>query len=115
MTRYRMVIIAALFLIVWVPRVVAQDTLPLELRAAIDKAAGEVLETTGAPSASVAVVRDGRIAYVHAYGLAVIEPPMPATPEMRYSIGSISKQFTAAATLLLAEERKLSLDDKVVR
>src|SRR5215470_3824882 len=115
MTRYRMVVVAALFLIVRVPRVVAQDTLPVELRAAIDKAASEVLETTGAPSASVAVVRDGRIAYVHAYGLAVIEPPMPATPEMRYSIGSISKQFTAAAALLLAEERKLSLDDKVAK
>src|SRR5437763_66547 len=37
----------------------------------------------------------------------------PAVPSMRYSIGSISKQFTAAAILLLAEEGKLSLDDKV--
>jgi len=111
----RIVTVAALLIVLAAARDVAQDTLPVELRAAIDKAAGEVLETAGAPSASVAVVRDGRIAYVHAYGLAVIEPPMPATPEMRYSIGSISKQFTAAATLLLAEERKLSLDDKVVR
>ena len=40
---------------------------------------------------------------------------MPATTEMRYSIGSISKQFTAAAILLLAEDRKLSLDDKVAQ
>jgi CubicO group peptidase (beta-lactamase class C family) len=85
------------------------------LRASIDEAAAEVLQTTGAPSASVAVVRDGAIAYVHAYGLATIEPPMPATTEMRYSIGSISKQFTAAAILLLAEDRKLSLDDKVAK
>ena len=37
----------------------------------------------------------------------------PATPAMRYSIGSISKQFTAAAMLLLQEEGKLSLDDPV--
>jgi D-alanyl-D-alanine carboxypeptidase len=91
----------------------AQDSLPAELRASIDKAAAEVLATTGAPSASVAVVRDGTIAYVHAYGLARLEPPTQATVEMRYSIGSISKQFTAAAVLLLAEEGKLSLDDKV--
>ena len=63
----------------------------------------------------MAVVRDGAVAYVHAYGLATIEPPMPATPEMRYSIGSISKQFTAAAILLLAEDRKLSLDDRVAK
>jgi len=93
----------------------AQDTLPADLRAAIDRAAADVLQTTGAPSASIAVVKDGKIAYVNAYGRASLEPPMSATPEMRYSIGSISKQFTAAAVLLLAEDRKLSLDDKVAR
>ena len=38
---------------------------------------------------------------------------LPRTPQMRYSIGSISKQFTAAAILMLAEEGKLSLDDPV--
>jgi D-alanyl-D-alanine carboxypeptidase len=87
----------------------AQDT------AAIDKAVADVLAKTGAPSASVAVVKDGKLAYVRAYGQARVEPPMPATPQMRYSIGSISKQFTATAVLLLAEEGRLSLDDRVVR
>src|SRR5262249_30842577 len=53
--------------------------------------------------------------YVHAYGSARLEPPTPATTAMRYSIGSISKQFTAAAVLLLMQEGKLSLDDKVAR
>ncbi len=42
-----------------------------------------------------------------------IAPAVNATPEMRYSIGSISKQFTAAAILLLQEQGKLSLDDAV--
>jgi D-alanyl-D-alanine carboxypeptidase len=93
----------------------AQDALPPEMRATIDKAANEILAKTGAPSASVAVVKDGKIAYVHAYGNAKLDPPTPATPQMRYSIGSISKQFTASALLMLAEEGKLSLDDKVVR
>src|SRR5436190_2216196 len=93
----------------------AQDALAPDVRAGIDKAVADVLAKTGAPSASVAVVKDGKIAFVHAYGLARTEPPMPATPEMRYSIGSISKQFTATAVLLLAEEGKLSLDDRVVR
>ena len=87
----------------------AQDT------AAIDKAVNEILSKTGAPSASIAVVKDGKIVYTHAYGNARIDPPMVATPDMRYSIGSISKQFTAAAVLMLAEEGKLSLDDKLVR
>ena len=93
----------------------AQASLPADVRAAIDKAAADVLQTTGAPSASIAVVRDGEVAYVSAYGRASIDPPLNATPEMRYSIGSISKQFTAAAVLLLAEDGKLSLDDKVAR
>ena len=83
--------------------------------ASIDKAVNEVLTKTGAPSASVAVVKDGKITYTHAYGLARIDPPMPATAEMRYSIGSISKQFTSSAILMLAEDGKLSLDDKMSR
>jgi len=89
--------------------------LPAEMRASIDKAAADILAKTGAPSASIAVVRDGKIVYEHAYGLANVETKLPATPQMRYSIGSISKQFTSAALLMLAEEGKLSLDDKVIR
>jgi CubicO group peptidase (beta-lactamase class C family) len=74
-----------------------------------------VLATTGVPSASVAIVKDGQIAYLQAYGNARLEPRIPARPDMRYSIGSISKQFAAAAILLLAEQGKLSLDDPVSR
>jgi CubicO group peptidase (beta-lactamase class C family) len=78
---------------------------------------GPRLEQTGVPSASVAVVKGGKLVYTHAYGKARLAagtaPAVAATPEMRYSIGSISKQFTAAAILLLQEEGKLSLDDAV--
>ena len=91
----------------------AQTQLPSEMQQKIDKVASDALAKTGVPSASVAVVRDGQIAYLHAYGHARLDPETPAKPEMRYSIGSISKQFTAAAILLLQEEGKLSLDDKV--
>lgn len=97
------------------------DALPASLAARIDAAAQQVLASTGVPSASIAVVRDGKLVYVRAYGqarLASQQPPvaaMAATPEMRYSIGSISKQFTAAAMLLLEEEGKLSLDDPVAK
>ena len=88
---------------------------PLFAQSDIDKAVTEILAETGAPSASIAVVRDGKLAYTHAYGFASLETKTPATPAMRYAVGSISKQFTASAVLLLAEEGKLSLDDKVVR
>ena len=81
----------------------------------VAKAAAEVVAQTGVPSASVAVVRQGRIACVLAVGDARIDPKTAAASSMRYSIGSVSKQFTAAAILMLAEEGKLSLDDPVSR
>jgi CubicO group peptidase (beta-lactamase class C family) len=84
-----------------------------DLRGRIDRIASQVLEQTGVPSASVAVVQHDKLVYTHAYGKACLDPATPATPEMRYSIGSISKQFTAAAILLLQEDGKLSLDDAV--
>jgi CubicO group peptidase (beta-lactamase class C family) len=92
-----------------------QAALASDIRSRIDQAAAEVLEKTGAPSASIAIVRDGQLAYAHAYGLATVESKTAATPRMRYSIGSISKQFTASAILRLAEQGKLSLDDPVAR
>ena len=83
------------------------------LRSRIDRIARGILAQTGVPSASIAVVQHGRLVYTQAYGLARLSPLLPATPAMRYSIGSISKQFTAAAILMLQEQGKLSLDDPV--
>jgi CubicO group peptidase (beta-lactamase class C family) len=88
-------------------------TLDPALQSRIDRIAAQVLDQTGVPSASVAVVQHGRLVYTHAYGRARLDPPVDATSQMRYSIGSISKQFTATAILLLQEEGKLSLDDAV--
>jgi D-alanyl-D-alanine carboxypeptidase len=93
----------------------AQAQLSPELVARIDKLATESLAASGVPSASVAVVRDGQIVYLKAYGAARLDPKTSAAPEMRYSIGSISKQFTATSILLLQEQGKLSLDDKVAK
>ena len=79
-----------------------------------DKIAATLKEST-APSASVAVVLDGKLVFAKAFGNASLNPDRPATTETRYAVGSISKQFTAAALLLLQEQGKLSLDDKVSR
>ena len=92
-----------------------QGQLPPATASRIDAIAGKVLAETGAPSVSIAVVKDDKISYVHAYGNGCEEPPTPARPEMRYKIGSISKQFAAMAILLLVQEGKLSLDDPVGR
>jgi CubicO group peptidase (beta-lactamase class C family) len=95
----------------------AQTPAPISaaLREKVDATVRQALTTTGVPSASIAIVQGGAIAYLQAYGNGRIEPHTPALPSMRYSIGSISKQFTAAAVLLLAEQGKLSLDDPVSR
>jgi CubicO group peptidase (beta-lactamase class C family) len=84
-----------------------------DVKSKIDAAVNQILSSTKVPSASIAIVRDGRIAYLQAYGQARLSPAMEATPQMQYSIGSISKQFTAVAVLLLAQDHKLTLDDPV--
>src|SRR5207249_5579804 len=58
----------------------AQVQLPPEMRDRIDKLATDVLTRTGVPSASLAIVKDGQVAYVKAYGDARLEPKIPATP-----------------------------------
>jgi CubicO group peptidase (beta-lactamase class C family) len=61
----------------------------------------------------VAVVKDGKVVKTAAYGLADLENEAPVTVDSVFALASITKQFTAAAILLLAEKGKLSLDDHV--
>jgi D-alanyl-D-alanine carboxypeptidase len=82
--------------------------------AAIDKAVTGVLSATGVPSAQIAVVRDGRLVYSHAFGKAADNLPAASTA-MPYQIASNSKQFLGALILMLRDEGKLSLDDKVAK
>lgn len=73
----------------------------------------EMLGESGAPSVSVAIVQQGKLTYAKAFGRASLSPDRPADADTRYAIGSISKQFTVAAILLMEEQGKLSLDDPV--
>jgi len=81
----------------------------------VDGVVEEWLESTGAPSVSIAIVQDGRLAYAKAYGAAHLKPAVPSTTATLYAIDSVSKEFTAAAVLLLAEQGKLSLDDPIAK
>ncbi len=90
-------------------------SLTAELTAKVDEAVNKALKDAGLPSVSIAVVQDGKLAYAKAFGMADVAAHRLAKAEMLYSIGSISKQFTAASILLLAEEGKLTLDDPVAR
>ena len=90
----------------------AQPLTPAE-RTEIDRIVTTALAAEQVPSASIAVVRDGRIVLTKAYGQA--NQRLPATPALPYQIASVSKQFTAMALLLLEDEGKLDLDDKVAK
>jgi CubicO group peptidase (beta-lactamase class C family) len=82
-----------------------------------EPAAAEMAEIfrpwTGAasPGCAVGVARDGRTVLTRGYGSADLEHDVPITPETIFEAGSVAKQFTAAAILLLAEEGKLALTD----
>ena len=67
------------------------------------------------PGASVLVLKDGAPAFRRSYGMADLEAGIAASPGTNFRLASISKQFTAACVLLLAEDRALSVDDPLRR
>ena len=69
--------------------------------------------TSDGPGASVVVVKDGRVLVRRAYGLANLETRTPMRPEMVFELGSVTKQFTSTAILMLAQQGKLALDDDI--
>lgn len=64
-------------------------------------------------SGSILVARDGQVLVSKGYGMANVEHDIPNTPQTKFRLGSITKQFTAAAILLLEERGKLSVQDSV--
>lgn len=67
------------------------------------------------PGLSLAVVKDGQIIKAAGYGFAERDGKVPATPETVYKIGSVSKQFMATGIMLLAQEKRLRLDDRITK
>ena len=67
------------------------------------------------PGLSLAIVRNGKISTLRTYGFANLEHQVPVTPETIFQSGSIGKQFTAAAVMILVQEGKVSLEDKITK
>lgn len=67
------------------------------------------------PGAAVLVEKDGQVILRKGYGLANLELGVPVKPDMVFEVGSVTKQFTAAAILVLADRGRLKLDDDVTR
>ena len=79
----------------------------------VDKYLKSQMQEHRIPGLTLEVIRDGKAIKTAAYGLANVELNVPAKPETVFEIGSITKQFTAAGILMLAQEGKLSVDDKI--
>lgn len=67
------------------------------------------------PGLSLAVIKDGKVVKLRGYGLASVEFGVPATEDSVYQIASMTKSFTATAIMMLVEEGRLGLDDRVAR
>jgi len=81
--------------------------------AKIDAAAKEEVRSGRVAGAAVAVMRDGELVFANGYGRANLELAAPVNIKTVFRIGSLTKQFTAAGVLLLAEQGKLKIDDKL--
>jgi CubicO group peptidase (beta-lactamase class C family) len=65
------------------------------------------------PGLSIAVVKNGKPILIKGYGFSNIEHQVPVKQETIFQSGSVAKQFTAAAVMILVEDGKLSLDDRI--
>ena len=79
----------------------------------IDLFIREKMKSKNIPGLSLAIVRDGKIILAKGYGMANLELSVLATEKTNYLIASITKTFTAVATMMLVEEGKISLDDSI--
>jgi len=109
---FRMQLVALIFLFA-VALLVISQTARSTPNENVEEEIAKMFAESSAPSVSIAVVEHGQLVYAKAFGMASLAPDRPADARTRYAVGSISKQFTAAAILLIAQEGKLSLDDRV--
>ncbi len=94
----------------------AQDTAPNPaIDASIDRAASAWVESGKAVGVVVEVAQAGHVLFARGYGKASLASPEPITPHTQFRIGSLTKQFTAAAILQLVGQSKIALDERLSR
>jgi CubicO group peptidase (beta-lactamase class C family) len=105
----RSVILPAIFLVSCVAKA---QTLPPDVTKQVDKVF-EKWDKPDSPGCALGVYKDGQIVYKRGYGVADLNDDVPITSATVFHVASMSKQFTAASIVLLAQQGKLSLDDDV--
>src|SRR6185503_8515828 len=99
---------AGVLLLVSIPSAAQQG-----ISARIDDFINAEMRRQRIPGLSVAVIKDGQAIRLKGYGFANVEHQVPVKPETIFQSGSIGKQFTATAVMMLVEEGKVSLDDTI--
>lgn len=94
---------------------VALPQLPPEAITRIDALAQDAISSGRTAGLAIGIMVDGQVLFQRGYGLSNLETQTPVTPETVFSIGSLTKQFTAAAVMRLVEQGRLSLDDRLDR
>lgn len=89
------------------------STLSRELTEKVEAFVVDAMTKDHIPGLSLAVVKDGRVAYAKGFGARNLKANLPATPDTLYEIGSVTKSFTALAVMQLQEQRRLSVNDPV--
>lgn len=107
MFNLKFAVIAAAFCLTFAPIHVRADEVDDYVKAQMQK--------QRIPGLSLAVVKNGKTVKAAGYGLANVELNVAASPETVYQSGSVGKQFTAAAVMLLVEEGKIALDDPAAK
>jgi CubicO group peptidase (beta-lactamase class C family) len=81
----------------------------------VDRFVGEQMQEQKVPGISLAIVKDGALVVAKGYGESNVEHHVPVTAETIFQSGSVGKQFTAAAVMLMVEEGRLALEDSITR
>jgi CubicO group peptidase (beta-lactamase class C family) len=106
--------IAVLTALTLLLRPVEPSAQPLDL-ASFDAELARVVREKHIPGLSVGVMHEGRVILAKAYGVSSLATGEPLTPETLLAVGSVTKEFACAAALLLAEDGKLSMNEKVAK
>lgn len=118
MKSYLHLLSLVLLLLLFALRVSAEGESPMtdaEIVAFVDEVGKEAINSKATVGVSIAVERGGKLVVAKGYGYADLENEVPATEKTVYRIGSITKQFTAAAIMKLMEEGKVGLEDDIIK
>jgi CubicO group peptidase (beta-lactamase class C family)/predicted ester cyclase/esterase/lipase len=91
------------------------STLDAVLVTEVEAMIEQTMEENALPGFAIGVVKDGKVAYLKGFGVTDVESQAPVTPNSLFELGSISKQFTAAAIMQLVEQGKIGLDDPLIK